>query len=124
MFAVFRLCLYCLWCSYAKKYLEMASEETKKLGYKVCNVHRTKRKGLTAGTLEELIEKGCDKLGISPLNCRVYLDSDGTEVDEEDYFQTLESQTLFMIACEEEIWRPRDEGKYRMKNRKFKCKRN
>lgn len=99
----------------------MALEETKKLGYKVCNTQRTKRKGLTAGTLEELIEKGCDKLGISlsVSNCHVYLDSDGTEVDEEDYFKTLESQTVFMIATEEEIWRPHNEGRYRLNTRKL-----
>ena len=88
----------------------MTSEMPKKVGYKVCNSLRTKRKGLTAETLEELREKGCDKLGISILNCHVYLESDGTEVDEEDYFKTLESQTVFMIAAEDEIWRPADKG--------------
>lgn len=31
-------------------------------------------------------------------NCRVYLAKDGTEVQDEAYFETIEPQTLFIIA--------------------------
>lgn len=31
-------------------------------------------------------------------NCRVYLAKDGTEVEDETYFETIEPQTLFVIT--------------------------
>lgn len=35
--------------------------------------------------------------------CRVYLAKDGTEIEDETYFETLESQTLFVIASAETL---------------------
>ena len=88
----------------------MAEDQRRKPGYKVCNAERTRRKGLTAETLQELREKGCDKLGIASSNCHVYLDTDGTEVEDDDYFRTLDSQTAFMITSADEVWSHPDEG--------------
>lgn len=31
-------------------------------------------------------------------NCRVYLAKDGTEIQDEAYFETIEPQTIFVIA--------------------------
>jgi len=35
---------------------------------------------------------------------KVVLESDGTEVDEDDYFDTLEKNTLIMILKPDEKW--------------------
>jgi len=37
---------------------------------------------------------------------KVVLESDGTEIDEEDYFETLESNTLIMILKSDQKWGP------------------
>lgn len=39
---------------------------------------------------------------------KVVLESDGTEIDEEDYFETLESNTLIMILKSDQKWVPCD----------------
>lgn len=39
-----------------------------KKGYKVSDVKREKKFGVAAGSLEELIEKSCNKLGVSNIN--------------------------------------------------------
>ncbi|XP_076459061.1 DNA fragmentation factor subunit alpha-like isoform X2 [Babylonia areolata] len=75
--------------------------------FKVWNAERSLKKSLVAGTLSELIQKGCEKLGLPYNNeIRVVLEADGTEVDEEDYFSFLNSDTTFMLLCTREIWRP------------------
>ena len=37
---------------------------------------------------------------------KIVLESDGTEVDEEEFFSTLEQYTCFMILKEGEDWAP------------------
>lgn len=37
---------------------------------------------------------------------KVVLESDGTEIDEEDYFETLEMNTLIMILKSDQKWGP------------------
>lgn len=44
-----------------------------KKGYKVTDVKRAKKFGVAAGSLEELIEKSCNKLGVSWLNPLILL---------------------------------------------------
>lgn len=39
---------------------------------------------------------------------KVVLESDGTEIDEEDYFDTLETNTLIMILKSDQKWSPYD----------------
>lgn len=34
-------------------------------------------------------------------NCRIYLAKDGTEIQDEAYFETIEPQALFVIASNE-----------------------
>ena len=35
------------------------------------------------------------------------MEEDGTEVDDEEYFQCLESGTVFLLLREDEKWKPR-----------------
>ena len=62
--------------------------------FKVLDRMRTVKKGLMAETLEELVRSGKEKLSYpEEQEVVVVLEEDGTEVDEDDYFQTLEDNT-------------------------------
>ncbi|KAJ9581202.1 hypothetical protein L9F63_023620, partial [Diploptera punctata] len=67
-----------------------------------CRTQSTKRAVvlLTCNSLQELKRKGKVKLGIEE-NVRVQM-TDGTIVDDEDYFQTIPSQTLFLLLKPDE----------------------
>lgn len=52
-----------------------------------------------------------EKFGITS-NMKIVLESDGTEVDEEEYFSTLEQNTSFMILKGDEDWVPPSEYNY------------
>lgn len=93
-------------------------------GYKVTTVNRQQKYGIAANSLQMLKDKASAKLKVSILNtisdvsnrfilkflisfsksipkidnCRVYLAKDGTEIQDEAYFETIEPQTLFVIA--------------------------
>jgi len=43
---------------------------------------------------------------------KVVLESDGTEIDEEDYFDTLENNTLIMILKPDQKWCPYNDIRY------------
>jgi len=59
--------------------------------YKVMDRTRRVKKGVMASSLEELTLSSRRKLAYSgDKEVMVVLEEDGTEVDEEDYFQTLE----------------------------------
>lgn len=64
-------------------------------GYKVSDAKRNRTVGVACQTLDELRRKGSLKLKIKN-NVRVQL-LDGTFVNDEDYFQTLPSQTVFIL---------------------------
>ena len=66
--------------------------------YKVLDRTRSIKKGVMAANLEELVGRGKEKLGYTA-NTEVYavLEEDGTEVDEDDYFQTLPNNTTLML---------------------------
>merc|ERR1719410_2569576 len=75
--------------------------------FKVLDRMRTTKKGLMAGTLEELIRSGKEKLSyLAEQAVIVVLEEDGTEVDEEDYFQTLEENTELILLHSGERWSP------------------
>ena len=89
----------------------MSSDTTRALGrrrpFKVLDRLRTAKKGLMAGTLEELIRSGKEKLSYrEEQGVIVVLEEDGTEVDEEDYFQTLEDNTELILLHSGERWSP------------------
>ncbi|KAL1138676.1 hypothetical protein AAG570_008738, partial [Ranatra chinensis] len=47
-----------------------------------------------------------EKLGLAQSGVKVVLEQDGTEVDEEDYFNTLEKNTTLMLLTSEQYWQP------------------
>ena len=85
--------------------------EIRRRPYKVCNSERTKTTGIVVESLEELKEKAGPKLGIASGSYRVFLERDGTEVDDEEYFGFLEDQTKFMIVSDGEEWTVGSQGK-------------
>ncbi|XP_072389869.1 DNA fragmentation factor subunit alpha-like [Diabrotica undecimpunctata] len=75
--------------------------------FKITNQSRDIKKGIVAGSLEDLTSKVRDKLNIEENeNITVVLETDGTEIDDEEYFGTLDPNTSLMILTEGENWRP------------------
>lgn len=65
------------------------------------------RKGLVVGSLDELVQRGRDKLGLSlgePV--RLVLESDGTQVEDAEYFRTLPANTILLLLRPGERWLP------------------
>lgn len=75
--------------------------------FKVVDHSREHRFGIVAKDLIDLTNRACAKLNIpvgTPV--RVTLDQDGTEVEDEDYFSTLEKNTTLMILVGDQKWLP------------------
>ena len=70
--------------------------------YKIQDVNRKKRTGIVAESFFDLKQKGMKKLAMTT-DCRVCLE-DGTEVEDDDYFNTLPLQTVFVFVRPEETW--------------------
>lgn len=51
----------------------------------------------------ELQKKSSEKFGKAEIP-QIHLDSDGTEIDDEDYFQTLEPNTELIAVFSGESW--------------------
>ncbi|XP_077998208.1 DNA fragmentation factor subunit alpha-like [Glandiceps talaboti] len=74
---------------------------------KVWDSARDIRKSLIARNLKDLLHKGKTKLLFSETEeVTLVLEDDGTEVDEEDYFQLLPSNTIFLLLGRNEKWKP------------------
>ncbi|CAH0555985.1 unnamed protein product [Brassicogethes aeneus] len=86
----------------------MAREESRgKRPFKLWDGRRSVRKGLVVGTLEELLQRGRDKLGLpNAESVRVVLENDGTQVDDADYFRTLPANTVLLLLRPGERWLP------------------
>lgn len=78
-------------------------EEDNKKPYKIKDVTRAIKKAVVAGTLDEVRTKAAEKFGSAELP-NIHLDSDGTEVDDEDYFQTLEPNAELIVVFPGEQW--------------------
>ncbi len=76
---------------------------SRKRPFKICNSSREGKKGIACSSLEELKNISSERFMLNP-DCRVFLESDGTEVDNEEYFQFLPPQTLFMVTESNEHW--------------------
>jgi len=62
---------------------------------------------MMASSLKELVQNARDKFCIDPwLDVYLVLEEDGTEVDDEEYFQTLEKNTMLMLLLKDDIWSP------------------
>lgn len=78
------------------------SKKVQLKGYKVAkNSERSRKYGIAANSLENLLNKAQVKLNIQIGKCYLFL-PDGSVVDSEEYFQSLPAQTLFFIATDNE----------------------
>lgn len=71
--------------------------------FQVKDVSRVNCKGVVAASLDEVKAKSAEKFGKTDVP-NIHLDSDGTEIDDEDYFQTLEPNTELVAVFEGEQW--------------------
>ncbi|KAM3591230.1 uncharacterized protein V6R79_024981 [Siganus canaliculatus] len=76
--------------------------------FRVCCHNRETRKGITAGTLEELKERVCQALllSLSALSVSLVCEEDGTEVDSDEFFMALPDNTMLMALKPGQTWRP------------------
>lgn len=75
--------------------------------FKITDASREVKKGIVACSLRELITKVVEKMELPPdkvEDITVCLEGDGTEIDDEEYFATLEAHTNLMILTKEERW--------------------
>lgn len=82
-------------------------ESRGKRPFKLWDGRRSVRKGLVVGGLDELVQRGRDKLGVSigePV--RLVLESDGTQVEDAEYFRTLPPNTILLLLRPGERWLP------------------
>ncbi|NXW29662.1 CIDEA protein, partial [Phaetusa simplex] len=71
--------------------------------FRVSNASRSSRKGIVASSLQELISKTLDAFLISGIVILV-LEEDGTVVDTEEFFQSLDDNTHFMVLERGQKW--------------------
>ncbi|XP_034248392.1 uncharacterized protein LOC117649606 [Thrips palmi] len=86
----------------------MAREEARgKQPFKIWDSQRNLRKGLVVSSFEELVVRGKEKLGV-PANeaARLVLESDGTQVEDGEYFRTLPNNSVLLLLRPGERWRP------------------
>ncbi|XP_011189994.2 DNA fragmentation factor subunit alpha [Zeugodacus cucurbitae] len=73
--------------------------------FKIKDVTRNIKKAVVAGTLEELRLKVAEKFEhVNDQPSTIHLDSDGTEIDDEEYFRTLEENTELIVVFPGEHW--------------------
>uniref|UniRef100_A0A1B6DRX3 CIDE-N domain-containing protein n=1 Tax=Clastoptera arizonana TaxID=38151 RepID=A0A1B6DRX3_9HEMI len=73
--------------------------------FKVVDSSRERRFGVVASSLQDFVIRAKEKLGMVG-GVKVVLEQDGTEVDEEEYFITLERNTSLMLLGQQEKWLP------------------
>ncbi|KAK7170752.1 hypothetical protein R3I94_000837 [Phoxinus phoxinus] len=73
--------------------------------FRVCSWNREVKKGITAGTIEELQEKAAQALLVSS-ELTLVCEEDGTEVDSDEFLIALPDNTVFMALNPGEIWKP------------------
>ena len=70
--------------------------------YKIQDCYGKKRVGITAASLEDVREKAKLKLNINAVDS-IFLE-DGTEIEDDSYFCTVQPQTLLIILQPGEVW--------------------
>ncbi|XP_010149803.1 PREDICTED: cell death activator CIDE-3-like [Eurypyga helias] len=73
--------------------------------YRVCNWDRSLRKGIMAHSLAELLRQAQSAL-LAPGPLSLVLDEDGTVVETEAFFRTLEEGTVLMALSKGQAWTP------------------
>ncbi|KFQ93354.1 Cell death activator CIDE-3, partial [Nipponia nippon] len=71
--------------------------------YRVCNWDRSLRKGIMAQSLAELLRQAQSAL-LAPGPVSLVLDEDGTAVETEAFFRTLEEGTVLMALSKGQTW--------------------
>ncbi|XP_077132466.1 lipid transferase CIDEC isoform X2 [Ranitomeya variabilis] len=79
--------------------------------FRVCNYDRSVRKGIVADSLEDLLNKIQDAMLMDEAVTLV-LEEDGTGVDTEDFFQSLESGVVFMALVKGQTWKSSQNAGY------------
>ncbi|CAN9509283.1 unnamed protein product [Ophioblennius macclurei] len=76
--------------------------------FRVCDLNRESRKGVTAATLDELKEKACQALllTLSAVSLTLVCEDDGTEVDSPDFLLTLPDNAVLMALRPGQTWKP------------------
>ncbi|MGH0175552.1 UNVERIFIED_CONTAM: hypothetical protein FKN15_070910 [Acipenser sinensis] len=75
--------------------------------FRVANFNRSIKKGIMADGLRDLLNKLPDALHVSSV-CSLVLEEDGTMVDTEEFFQTLDDNTVFVVLDKGQEWTPSD----------------
>ncbi|KAK6175350.1 hypothetical protein SNE40_013835 [Patella caerulea] len=73
--------------------------------YKVQDLKRTARYGITAKNFKELLKKGAEKLKIPEDEVTIVLEDDGSVVDSDAFLKTLPTQTVFVFLRNGEQWK-------------------
>lgn len=71
--------------------------------FKITDFMREHRKGVVATSLEDLTLKIRDKLCING-DIVIVLEGDGTEIDDDEYFATLDPHTNLMVLTDNQKW--------------------
>ncbi|XP_010124281.1 PREDICTED: cell death activator CIDE-A [Chlamydotis macqueenii] len=72
--------------------------------FRVSNASRSSRRGIVASSLQELISKTLDAFFISAGVVTLVLEEDGTVVDTEEFFRSLDDNTHFMVLEKGQKW--------------------
>lgn len=72
--------------------------------FQIKDVSRNIKKAVVASSLDEVKIKSAEKFGKTDDLPNIHLDSDGTEIDDEDYFQTLEPNAELIAVFAGEQW--------------------
>ncbi|XP_032673477.1 DNA fragmentation factor subunit alpha-like [Odontomachus brunneus] len=73
--------------------------------YKIVDYTRERRKGITASSLKDLTNIARSRLALPvDADLTIVLEQDGTEVDDEEYFATLERNTSLMVLHGDQKW--------------------
>ncbi|KAF6209511.1 hypothetical protein GE061_015258 [Apolygus lucorum] len=86
----------------------MAREELRgKRPFKIWDSWRNIRKSLVVNSLKDLETRGKEKLQVPPNEpVRLVLESDGTQVEDGEYFRTLPNNTVILLLRQGERWYP------------------
>ncbi|XP_002049564.3 DNA fragmentation factor subunit alpha [Drosophila virilis] len=82
---------------------EITANDSKK-PFKVKDVTRNIKKAVCAASLEEIRAKVAEKFDKCEQQPTIHLDSDGTEIDDEEYFRTLDENTELVAVFPGEHW--------------------
>ncbi|MEQ2282734.1 hypothetical protein AMECASPLE_003933 [Ameca splendens] len=83
--------------------------------FRVTNADRSAKKGIMAETLLDLMNKVSDSFSLRCISTLV-LDEDGTDVETEEFFQTLQENTVLMVLEKGQKWTPHPNSPTRLQS--------